>query len=317
MSIKDLPGIISGDPVESLRNNGYIENMSRGFRRMLSERTTRVYFAIISAVFTVGMLGPYIAPRPYDERQRGASGELLRTAPPSLEYPLGTTIEGYDVLSRLLYGAQPTVIAGILGGTLIISIGLSVGLTAGYIGGRVDDILMRATDIIYGVPLIPFALVLIAIFGVGFYQGILVIGLILWRGSARVIRSQVLQIRERPFVLAAQATGASTPRIILKHILPNVAPMAVLFFALGTGYTIIVIASLAFLGVTDPFLPSWGVMVRNAYSSGMVAEAWWWALPPGLMIAITVLSLFMFGRGYEQVANTGENDGDEAVAQAT
>jgi peptide/nickel transport system permease protein len=170
------------------------------------------------------------------------------------------------------------------------------------------------TDMIYGIPLLPFALVLAALFGMGYLESIFVIGIILWRGSARVIRSQVLQIRERPFILSAKATGASNPYIIIRHILPNVAPMAVLFFALTTGATIILIAGLSFLGAANPYIPSWGVMVRNAFNSGTVGTKPWWALPPGLGISITVLSLYMFGRGYEKVASADEA-GDQAIAQ--
>jgi peptide/nickel transport system permease protein len=185
-----------------------------------------------------------------------------------------------------------------------------VGITAGYVGGRVDDVLMRTTDVAYGVPLIPFAIVLVTLIGVGFIQSVVVIGLLLWRGSARVLRSQVLQIKERPFVLSAKAAGASRLRIVVKHILPNVATMAILFFTIGIGYSIILQAGLAFIGVSSPFVPSWGIMLRNAYNSGLMSTAWWWSLPPGLLIGLTVLSTFMFGRGYERVAGqTDESDG--------
>ena len=306
----------SAERVSRLRRHDLVRNFRRGLSLMLSERTTRIYGVFLLFILTLGLVGPWIAPYEYDQRMRGDDGGLLRIEEPSAAHPLGTTEQGFDVLSRVLYGARPTIVAGILGGSMIIGIGLTIGLTAGYVGGRVDDVLMRFTDLIYGVPLIPATLVLIALLGVGYFQAIFIIGALLWRGSARVIRSQALQIRERPFILAAKATGASRPYIILKHILPNVAPMAVLFFALGMGYTIIVMAALAFLGVADPFIPSWGVMIRNAYNSGVMGTAWFWALPPGFLISLTVLSLFMFGRGYENVVS-GEDEGDQALAQAT
>lgn len=285
-----------------------------GLSDVLRERLTKIAFVYLIFLLLIGLFGGAIAPYEHDERMRGEDGQLIRSEGPSVEHPLGTTDSGYDVLSRVLVGAQPTVIAGLLGGTLIVSIGLFVGLVSGYMGGRVDDILMRATDMMYGIPVIPFSLVLIAVLGTGFYQSILVIGLIIWRGNARVLRSQTLQIRERPFVQSAIAVGASTPRIIYSHIFPLVLPMAVLFFALGTGYTILLQAGLAFLGVTDPFVPSWGIMIRNAYESGTMTLTWWWALAPGLLISFTVLSLFLFGRGYENAA--GVEEGDEAMAAA-
>jgi peptide/nickel transport system permease protein len=158
---------------------------------------------------------------------------------------------------------------------------------------------------VYGVPVIPTSVVIIAIFGIGFYSSILVLGLLLWRSSARVLRSQVLQIKNYPFVMAAKATGASTPRIVFENILPNVAAMAVFFFAWGIGYTILVQASLAFLGVSDPFVPGWGIMIRNVYNTGSIIRAWWWSLPPGFLISFTVLSTFMVGRRFEDLSSGG------------
>ena len=294
-------------------DNYVIRNVVGALSLMIEDRTTAAYFAFLVVILILGLIGPSIAPYQYSESLYTEDDELKRSLAPSAEHPLGTTSTGQDVLSRILYGAQPTVITGLLGGSMIIGIGMTIGVTAGYFGGWVDTVLMRFTDVIYGVPLIPFAIVLIALFGVGFIESIVVIGLLLWRGNARVLRSQVLQIKERPFVVAARSTGASDLRIVFKHILPNIASMAVLFFALGVGYTIILQASLAFIGVSNPFIPSWGVMVRNAYNSGLMSTAWWWSVPPGLLIALTVLSTFMFGRGYENIAGEGD---DEAFVQA-
>lgn len=295
-----------------LKDNYVIRNLAGALSLMIEDRSTLMYLLFLVLVLMLGVFGPMLAPYQYD-KSLYEDGEILRSEAPSLDHPLGTNDIGQDVFSRLLYGARPTVITGLLGGTLIIGIGMTIGVTAGYYGGWVDSVLMRFTDIVYGVPLLPFAIVLVTLFGVGFIPSIIVIGLLLWRGNARVLRSQVLQIKERPFVMAARASGASNLRIIGKHILPNVASMAVLFFALGIGYTIILQASLAFIGVTNPFIPSWGVMIRNAYSSGLMSELWWWSIPPGLMIGLTVLSTFMFGRGYENIAGEGS---DEAFAQA-
>jgi peptide/nickel transport system permease protein len=266
-----------------------------------------LYALILALVVFMGVFGPTIAPYDPDATQYAPDGTVLRAESPSIAHPLGTTHIGQDVLSRLLIGARPTAITGLFGGFLIITIGTVVGVTAGYVGGWVENILMRITDFVYGVPLIPFAIVLLAFMGFGLLTSILALGLILWRGSARVLRSQVLQIKERPFILAAKATGMSTRKIITTHILPNIAPMMLLYFSLGIGYSILVQAGLAFIGISNPFVPSWGVMIRNAYNSGYVQEAWWWTLPPGLMITLTVLAAFMFGRKYEELTS-GESD---------
>jgi peptide/nickel transport system permease protein len=270
-----------------------------------------VYLFLLLFILFIGVFGETLAPYPYNEPIY-ANGEVLISEPPSLQHPLGTTGDGYDVLSRVLVGAKPTVITGLLGGTIIIGVGMTIGMTAGFVGGRVEDILMRFTDMVYAVPMIPFALAIVATIGLGFYRIIIVIGLVLWRANARVIRSQVLQIKERPFILAARTTGASVPSLIKTHIFPNIAPMAVLFFAIGTGQAILIQAGLAFIGVSNPFIPSWGVMIRNAFTSGNIARLWWWAVPPGLLISTTVLSLYMFGRKYEELV-TGETTDESLI----
>lgn len=295
--------------IPSIGDSYILRNLWAGLRGMLNDRMTAFYFGILSAVFLLGVFGPMIAPYGIEEIHFDEqTGNLLRAAPPSPAHPLGTTFNGYDVLSRLLVGARPTVITGVVGGSMILSIGTVIGVTAGYVGGRTETLLMRFTDFVYGVPLIPFGIVLITFLGVGFIPSIMVIGLILWRGAARVIRAQTLKVKQYPFVQVSKASGASTPRIIVKHILPNVAPMAIFFLALGVGYAIMLQASLTFLGVANPFIPSWGVMIRNAFNSGYMAAAWWWSAPPGLLIAITVLATFMFGRGYENSDETTDND---------
>lgn len=299
--------------IEGIREHYIIRNFIGGLRKMLNDRTTAFYFTILVLIMFMGIFGPMLAPHGIEETHRADDGSILRAEPPSAEHPLGTTFAGYDVLSRLLVGAQPTVLTGIIGGGMILVIGTSIGVTAGYVGGRTETLLMRFTDFVYGVPLIPFGIVLITFLGVGFLSSIAVIGLILWRGAARVIRAQTLQVKQYPFVKVSKATGASTPRIIFKHILPNVAPMAIFFLALGVGLAIMLQASLTFLGVADPFVPSWGVMIRNAFDSGYMSTAWWWSLTPGLLIGITVLSTFMFGRGYEDLIS---EDGEGAEADA-
>ena len=315
MPIRDLVPTTSSGPVDALTDNHIVRNFVGGLRLMINDRTTAAYFWILVGITILGIVGPIIAPYGIEQTHYSQSGEVLSAASPSLAHPLGTTFAGYDVLSRLLVGARPTVITGVLGGGLILTIGTAIGVTAGYVGGRTETILMRFTDFAYGVPLIPFGIVMITFLGVGFLSSILVIGLILWRGGARVIRAQTLQIKQYPFVKVAKATGASRRRIIIKHILPNVAPMAIFFLALGVGYAIMLQASLTFLGVASPFTPSWGVMIRNAFNSGYMSEAWWWSLTPGLLIGITVLSTFMFGRGYEDLITAdGESVEADTVA---
>jgi len=286
--------------------DGYVRYLTAIVRTPLSwfrdQSLLTQFAAVYLLAFTiVGIVGPEVTPYDYATQHFNDDGTLRALEPPSTEHWMGTTDRGEDVFSRLLYGARPTLITAALGGSIIISIGMTVGITAGFISGLVDTVLMRFTDVVYGVPLIPAAIVLAAFFGTGFLSSVVVIGLILWRGSARVIRSQVLQIKERPFIKIARSSGASSFHIARNHILPNVAPMAVLFFALGVGDAVIIQAGLAFIGVSDPFVPSYGVIVRNAYNSGALGKAVWWSIPPGALIAVTVLSAYLIGRSIEGV----------------
>lgn len=295
---------------EKMKSSAAIASIRRVGGLIRGDRELSIYFTIMMVILLLGVFGPMLAPYQYNDPHYDDEGSLLRAEGPSLDHPLGTTSSGHDVLSRLMVGARPTVITGLLGGAMIITLGTSVGVTSGYVGGKVDEALMRMTDFVYGVPLIPFAIVLLAFMGFGLLTTIIAMGLILWRASARVLRAQVLQLKERPFVLAAKATGMNHRTLVRVHILPNIAPMMMLFFALGIGYSILVQAGLAFIGVSDPFVPSWGVMLRNVYDAGYTSIAWWWSIPPGIMISLTVLSAFMFGRKFEELTSGEFDDTD-------
>lgn len=303
--LKPLPSAVNLERIpKNLRNfdvkeSYLLRNLTSGFVKIRSEWTMWYPFLYLLGISVLAVIGPHIAPYPYDQTIIGAEG-VPRAAGPSMAHPLGTTYTGQDVLSRIVYGARPSVLTGAVGGGMIITVGLTIGTTAGYVGGAVEEVLMRLTDIAYSLPLIPFAIVMVAFVGIGFWTSIFIIGAILWRSSARVLRSQVLQIKQRPYIKATKALGASRSRIVIKHILPNIASMAVLFFALGVGYSIIIQAGLAFIGVSNPFLPSWGVMIRNAYDSGYMSLQPFWSILPGVMISLTVLSAFLLGRGFEE-----------------
>lgn len=280
-----------------------VRNLINDFKILVSDSVTKAAVLFLGFIIFLGIFGPYLAPYDPSASFYTDGGDILRTHPPTLDHPLGTNSRGQDVLSRVLFGARPTVLTAAVAGGLMFTIGVTVGITSGYVGGTVDEVLMRFTDFMYSVPILPAAIVLVALLGGDFFITITIIGLLLWRGMARVIRSQTLQIKEQTFIQAARSTGASTPRILLKHVFPSVAPMAILFTAIGAGYAIIIQAGLAFLGVTDPLVTSWGVIIRNAFRAGAIGDAWWWSIVPGLLISFTVLSMFLIGRGYEDVTD--------------
>jgi peptide/nickel transport system permease protein len=267
------------------------------------ERLGQIGVAILLSFLLIGLFAPYIAPYDADAKHRGEDGALKRLESPSVDHPLGTTRLGRDVLSQLLVGSRIALLVGFLGAFMSVFIGTNIGLLSGYFGGWIDDILMRITDIIYGVPFLPFVIVLVVILGPGLLNIIIAIALVQWRSTARVIRSQVLTIKERPYIEAAQAAGGSDARVIYTHILPNVLPLVFLYGAFSVGWAVIAEASISFLGFGDPLSVSWGKMLFTAYTANAMRSAWWWVVPPGLAINLFVISGFLIGRTYEKVTN--------------
>ncbi|MCC5958571.1 MAG: ABC transporter permease subunit [Rhodobacteraceae bacterium] len=233
----------------------------------------------------------------------GSDRFVTRLSPPSREHWFGTDHLGRDLFSQNVHGSQIALLVGFLGATLVVLIGTNVGLIAGYYRGRTETILMRTVDVMYGIPFEPFALILVLLFQPSLTIVILAVSLLTWRTVARLIRSQVLSLRERPFVKAARVAGASDLRIMYLHIFPNVLPLVFLELAIIVGVSIIAEATLSFLGLGPPQSISWGGILHDARLSGAWRTAWWWNLPPGILIMTTVLSVFFISRSLEVVAN--------------
>jgi peptide/nickel transport system permease protein len=250
----------------------------------------------------VALWAPLLAPYNPFETQYDAAHQVLRLDPPSARHLLGTTNYGCDVLSQMIYGSRIVLIVGLTCAALIGLIVTNVGLLAGYYGGRVDSLLMRLTDLAFGIPFLPFAVVLVTLLRPSLWNTIIAISVLMWRTSARVIRVQVLSLRERGFVKAAWIAGASDWRILYIHIFPNVLPMVLLYVAFDIAYAVMAEASISFLGFGDPNQISWGQMLYLAYVTGSIRVAWWWALPPGLAISLFVIAVFLVGRRYERFA---------------
>ena len=233
----------------------------------------------------------------------GSDRFVTRLAPPSREHWFGTDHLGRDLYSQNVHGSRIALLVGFLGAALVMLIGTNVGLIAGYYRGRTETILMRTVDVMYGIPFEPFALILVLLFQPSLLIVILAVSLLTWRTVARLIRSQVLSLRERPFVKAARVAGASDLRIMYLHIFPNVMPLVFLELAIIVGVAIIAEATLSFLGLGPPHSISWGGILHDARLSGAWRTAWWWNLPPGILIMTTVLSVFFISRSLEVVAN--------------
>jgi peptide/nickel transport system permease protein len=208
---------------------------------------------------------------------------------------LGTDFQGRDVLSRLIHGARVSLIVGIMGTLVAGGIGTFMGILAGYVGGFVDQIIMRVTDAWLALPAIVFAIFLAAMVGPSMWNIIAILGSVYWTRYARVIRGEVLSLRERDFVKLAEIAGASRLRVIKRHILPNVMNTATVLASLTVGVVIIAEASLSFLGVgVPPPQPAWGLMLSEARAT-LMAGQWWLTVFPGLFIALIVLATQLFG----------------------
>lgn len=258
---------------------------------------------ILIAFVLIALFAPYIAPYEPDERIYADDGGWKSLESPDSENILGTTANGHDVFSQVVMGSRIAMFVGILGAFMVTVIGTLVGLISGYYGGWVDEVTMRLVDIMYGLPFIPFVIVLVTILGPSVWNLLLGIALLYWLSTARVIRSEVLSVRERPYIEAAKAAGASDFRVMFVHILPNVIPLSALYGAIAVGYSITAQASIAFLGFGDPSVSSWGVMLQRAFNSQAFGAAWWWVFPPGIAITVVVTAAYLVGRGYEEVVN--------------
>jgi len=225
-------------------------------------------------------------------------------SPPNMEHPFGTNDIGQDILSELIYGTQISLLVGITAGFVTVFIGVSIGLIAGYFSGW-GRWLMRFTDIVLILPFLPLLIILSAYIGRGVFNTIMVIGLLIWAGTARVIRSQVLTISQQDYIMAAHALGASDRHIIVRHVLPQVMLLAIGEFVQATSAAILLEASLSFLGLGDPIEKSWGTILYWAQVRGaFLSPAWvWWVLPAGLLISVATRGFALVGFAMEQYVN--------------
>jgi peptide/nickel transport system permease protein len=270
-----------------------------GFRTL----SGRIGLGLFLGFCVLAVVAPLLLPHDPMALNYDSSNRLLRLAPPGGAHVLGTNYYGRDILSQILIGSRVSIGVGLLSALIIVFIGTNVGLLAGYFRGTTETVLMRMTDIAFGIPFFPFAVLLVALLKPSIWNIVITISCLLWRSVARVVRAQVLSLRERPFVRAARVAGASDFRIMYVHIFPNILPMVLLYVAIGISYAVLAEASLSFLGFGDPQLVSWGSMLYDAYVTGSISRAWWWTIPPGACITLFVIGVFLMARDWELIAN--------------
>jgi peptide/nickel transport system permease protein len=257
---------------------------------------------LVILVFFIGVAIFAIFADPSGTQITTATGPILE--PPSLEYPFGTDNQGRSVLTLTVQGSKISLLVGLTATAITMVIGSLVGIMAGYRGGGTDTVLMRITDWGLVIPWLVLAISLASIFGQSLFIIILVIGLTTWPSTARLVRSQVLSVKERAYVERARALGATNWHVVSRHVLPNVMPVIMANTVLIVAVAILSETALSFLGLGDPFSVSWGQILQQASDAGAATlGAWWWLGAPGVCIVLVVLAFTMIGFALEGIIN--------------
>jgi peptide/nickel transport system permease protein len=265
---------------------------------ILSEPQALVGLAIVGAFVLIALVAPlFLSGDP-----KAKVGPIFE--PPSTAHPLGLDGGGADMIRLLIAGTRVSLLVGFCAAIVSAVIGGTVGLLSGFFGGKTDVVLMRMTDYVLVIPDIPLMIVAAALFGRSLTNIIIIIGVIYWTTTARLIRAQVKSVRERVYVKRARALGAGNNRLIFKHILPQVAPLLIANTVLLVAYAIFAETFITFLGLGDPSVISWGRLIENAFQDDAILNNAWWAIvPPGVCVALVVLGATIFGQSLEDGLN--------------
>ena len=258
-------------------------------KQVIRQKTGLLGLVIVSVVLLAAVFAPIVSP--YDPYAINMAESL---SPPSAAHPFGTDVFGRDIMSRLVYGARVSMEVSVLSRLISIVIGTFLGLTAGYFGGRFDNIVMRLADVTLAYPGLLLLIAVMAAVGPSLTALIVALGIVGWAAVARIVRAQVLSIKEREFVLAVRSLGGDPGRIIFKHLLPNCVSQLIIIFSMGLGMGIMAESSMSFLGLgAQPPLPSWGSMISAGLDYLRVAP--WLSLAPGVGITLAVLGFNLLG----------------------
>lgn len=265
------------------------------YREILKNRVLVISFSFTTLLIFCAFLAPLISP--YDVSEQNL---ILGAAPPSLANFFGTDVLGRDLLSRVLYGSRVSLLVGFLATFVAITIGLFYGALSGYFGGKIDTFMMRVVDILDGLPFVIFIILILVIFGRDIYFLFISIGAFGWLSMARIVRLQVLGLRKKEFIISAQIMGASTIRILYKHIIPNVFGTVIVYATLLVPQFMLLEAFLSFLGLgVQPPDSSWGILIREGATT--MEEYWWLLIFPALLFSITLFVLNFLGDGLRDI----------------
>ena len=264
---------------------------SDAWRRLLANKAAVAGGIILLILIFLAIFAPWIAPHSYSYQNLE-----LGAQPPSANFLLGTDTLGRDLFSRILYGARVSLLVGFVATGVALVIGVSWGIIAGYFGGRIDSVMMRIVDVLYGLPFIIFIILLMVIFGRNIWLLFAAIGAVEWLTMARIVRGQVLTIKNQEYVLAAQAMGVTNIQMFRKHIFPNILGPIAVYATLTIPQVMLLEAFLSFLGLgIQPPMSSWGTLIRYGVES--MEEYSWLLIYPGLTFTITLFALNFFGDG--------------------
>ena len=271
-------------------------------RRLIQNRAAMIGGITILLLIILAVFAPWIAPYSYSYQNLD-----IGASPPSAEHLLGTDVLGRDLLSRLLYGARISLLVGFVATGVALVIGVSWGIIAGYFGGRVDSIMMRIVDVLYGLPFIIFIILLMVIFGRNIWLLFAAIGAVEWLTMARIVRAQVIGLKNQEFVQAAQVMGVSNFSMFRRHILPNILGPIAVYATLTIPQVMLLEAFLSFLGLgIQPPMSSWGTLIRYGVES--MEEHYWLLIYPGLTFTITLFALNFFGDGLRDALDPKPSD---------
>ena len=264
---------------------------SDAYRRLTNNKAALISAFILAILILAAIFAPFLATHSYAYQNLE-----LGATPPSPEYLLGTDTLGRDLLSRILYGARVSLLVGFVATAVALVIGVTWGIVAGYFGGRVDSVMMRIVDVLYGLPFIIFIILLMVIFGRNIWLLFMAIGAVEWLTMARIVRGQVINIKNQEYVMAAQAMGVPNIRLFRKHIFPNILGPIAVYATLTIPQVMLLEAFLSFLGLgVQPPMSSWGTLIRYGVES--MEEFSWLLIYPALTFTITLFALNFFGDG--------------------
>ena len=270
--------------------------------RLIKNKAAMVGAIILFVLILCAIFAPYIAPYSYSFQNLD-----LGATPPSSEHLLGTDILGRDLLSRILYGARISLMVGFVATGVALVIGVSWGIVAGYFGGRIDSLMMRIVDVLYGLPFIIFIILLMVIFGRNLWLLFGAIGAVEWLTMARIVRGQVMSLKNQEFVLAAKAMGVSNLTMFRRHLLPNILGPIAVYATLTIPQGMLLESFLSFLGLgIQPPMSSWGTLIKDGVES--MEEFSWLLIYPGITFTITLFALNFFGDGLRDALDPKTSD---------